>query len=92
MKPDQALALSELFKSLGDPTRVRILNALGEKERAVGDLADELEVSQSALSHQLRILRSQRLVTFRKDGKHSMYRLLDDHVLSVMAAAEQLGA
>ena len=92
MKTERAVALSELFKSLGDPTRVRILNALGKEERAVGDLADELEVSQSALSHQLRILRSQRLVTFRKDGKHSFYRLLDDGVLGVMLAAEQLNS
>ena len=86
LDPNKALMLSEFFKSLGDPTRVRILEALSHDERKVGDLAKELAVSQSALSHQLRVLRSQRMVTFRKEGKNAFYRLRDDSIIDVMRA------
>ncbi len=86
LEPERALELSELFKSLGDPTRVRILGALSLHERRVGELAKELEVSQSALSHQLRILRAQRIVTFRKEGKSAYYRLMNDSVMAVVRA------
>ena len=86
LDPSTALMLSEFFKSLGDPTRVRILQALSHEERKVGELAQELAVSQSALSHQLRILRAQRMVTFRKEGKNAFYRLKDDSIMDVMKA------
>ena len=72
--------LAELFKALGDPTRVRILSALADAEVCVGDLADALDMGQSAVSHQLRYLREMSLVATRRDGKHVFYRLDDDHV------------
>jgi DNA-binding transcriptional ArsR family regulator len=77
--------LAELFKALGDPTRVRILSALAGAEVCVGDLADALAMSQSAVSHQLRYLRETSLVATRRDGKHVFYRLDDDHVRGLFA-------
>lgn len=85
LKPHNAVQLSELFKSLSDPTRVRILSALSHQERCVNALADELHISQSALSHQLRVLRGQRLVTYRREGKNSMYRLEDPHIMELVS-------
>jgi len=67
---DSAAALAETFKVLGDTTRVRILDALGRAEVPVCDLAHLLGLTQSAVSHQLRLLRSLRLVKSRRDGKH----------------------
>ena len=75
-----AAALAETFKVLGDPTRVRILDAVGRAEVAVCDLAHALGLTQSAVSHQLRLLRSMRLVRSRRDGRHIYYRLDDDHI------------
>ncbi len=72
--------LSELFKTLGDPTRIRIMDALAKSELCVCDLAEMLELSQSATSHQLRVLRSNKLVKFRRYGKMVYYSLDDDHV------------
>ncbi|PYR00851.1 MAG: hypothetical protein DMF96_02030 [Acidobacteria bacterium] len=69
-----AAALAETFKVLGDPTRVRILDALARAEVAVCDLADVLGLTQSAVSHQLRLLRSMRLVRSRREGHH-LHRL-----------------
>ena len=75
-----AAALAETFKVLGDPTRVRILDAVARAEVAVCDLAHALGLTQSAVSHQLRLLRSMRLVRSRRDGRHIYYRLDDDHI------------
>lgn len=77
--------LSDLFKVLGDRTRLRILHILMGGERRVGDIADLMEMGQSAISHQLRVLRQARLVTFRKEGKTVFYSLDDDHVESLMS-------
>lgn len=77
---DEALRLAELFKALGDPTRVRIVAALSHTELCVDDLAQVLGMSQSAISHQLRLLRHLQLVAFRRAGRHAFYRLDDDHV------------
>jgi DNA-binding transcriptional ArsR family regulator len=71
-------ALAETFKVLGDATRVRILDALAREEVPVCDLAQLLGLTQSAVSHQLRLLRSMRLVKSRRDGKH-IYYVADDH-------------
>ena len=76
----EALRLSGLFKALADPTRVRMIAALMHTELCVDDLAELLGMTQSAVSHQLRVLRHLHLVQFRKEGKHSFYRLDDDHV------------
>ena len=72
--------LAELFKVFGDSTRIRILYALFETELCVGDIAQILNLSQSSVSHQLRILKSSKLVKFRREGKIMFYSLDDDHV------------
>ncbi|HWR41721.1 metalloregulator ArsR/SmtB family transcription factor [Sporomusa sp.] len=76
--------LAEMFKILGDPTRIKILHALSRHELCVCDIAETLSMNQSAVSHQLRTLRSAKLVKFRKEGKEAWYSLDDDHVISLM--------
>lgn len=78
--------LAELFKVFGDSTRIKILCALFEKELCVGDLSAVLNVSQSAISHQLRTLKQARLVKFRRDGKVIYYSLDDDHIKNIFDA------
>lgn len=80
----QFLFLAELFKALGDYTRVRILFALSVSELCVCALAEVLDMSQSAISHQLRLLRAARLVKYRKEGKNVFYALDDDHVQNLL--------
>ncbi len=75
--------LTEMFHLLGDATRVRILDALGRAELCVSDLAALLELSDSAISHQLRLLRSLRLVRARRDGRMVFYALDDRHVVDL---------
>lgn len=77
---DKIIDLSELFKIFGDSTRVKIINALLDNELCVGDIAQKINVSQSAVSHQLRILKDSKLVKFRKEGVMTYYYLADDHV------------
>lgn len=77
--------LAELFKVFGDSTRIRILFVLFEAEVCVCDLAQALNMSQSAISHQLRILKQNRLVKSRRDGKSIYYSLADDHVRMIIA-------
>ena len=74
------IRLAETFKILGDPTRVRILHALSLQELCVCDIASLLGTTKSAVSHQLRLLRSLRVVKFRKDGRIVYYSLDDSHV------------
>ena len=76
----QLAATAAIFKVLGDPTRLRLLFALLEEELCVCDLAEFIVASQSAVSHQLRLLRTARLVKFRREGKMIYYRLDDEHV------------
>lgn len=84
MPPEETLYdLAELFKIFGDSTRVRILYALFASEMCVCDLAALLNMTQSAISHQLRILKQARLVKFRKVGKVVYYSLSDDHVKTI---------
>lgn len=75
--------LADLFKALGDSTRVRILSALFQAEMCVCDIAALLGMSQSAISHQLRVLKQARLVKYRKDGKVVYYSLEDEHVKGI---------
>jgi DNA-binding transcriptional ArsR family regulator len=82
---DIAISLAELFKALGDPTRVKILFSLMTRELCVCDLSAVIGVSDSAVSHQLKILRTLRLVKFRRDGKILYYSLADDHVEKLFA-------
>lgn len=77
-------ALAETFSALSDPTRIRILSALGGQELCVIDLARFLGLTGSAVSHQLRLLRGQRLVKYRKEGKIAYYSLDDDHIRNLM--------
>ena len=81
------MSLAETFRTLGDPTRVKILQALSVEELCVCDLTKLLGVSESATSHQLRVLRSQRLVRYRKEGKMAFYSLDDAHIDSLMKVA-----
>lgn len=78
-------ALAETFAALSDPTRVRIISALGGQELCVLDLARLLRLTGSAVSHQLRLLRGQRLVKYRKEGRIAYYSLDDDHIRNLMA-------
>lgn len=77
--------LSELFKVFGDLTRIRILFVLFEAEVCVCDLANALNMTQSAISHQLRILKANKLVKSRREGKSVFYSLSDDHVRTIIA-------
>jgi DNA-binding transcriptional ArsR family regulator len=75
--------LTGIFRVLGDPTRVRILDALSRSELCVGKLARTLGITESAISHQLRLLRSARIVRARRDGRMIYYALDDKHVLAL---------
>lgn len=77
--------LAELFKVFGDSTRIRILHALLETELCVGDMAQILNLSQSAVSHQLKILKDAKLVRFRREGKIIFYALDDEHVRNILS-------
>ena len=84
--PGETEALAELFHQMSDPTRLRLLLALLGGERCVCELSREVGVSVSAVSHQLRSLRTARLVTGRREGRHVHYRLADDHVVELVTA------
>lgn len=75
--------LSQIFKAIGDPTRLKIIYVLSQSPLCVCDIANLLDMSQSAISHHLRLLRNLRLVKYRKDGKMVIYSLDDDHVLEL---------
>ncbi len=76
--------LADLFKLFGDSTRLRILFTLFEKDRCVGDIAALLDMTQSAVSHQLKILRDGKLIKSTRDGKSIIYSLADNHVKSII--------
>ena len=82
---DTVGALAETFKALGDPTRLRLLAALSKAELCVCDLAGLVGISESAASHQLRLLRALRVVRTRRDGRMVHYRLDDDHIARLLA-------
>lgn len=75
--------LAQTFKALADPTRLRIIYVLSKTPLCVCDIANLLDMTQSAISHHLRLLRNLRLVKFRKEGKMAIYSLDDDHVLQL---------
>jgi ArsR family transcriptional regulator len=81
---DELYDLAELFKVFGDSTRIRILFALFEADICVCDIAELLEMTQSAISHQLRILKNAKLVKNRREGKQVIYYLADEHVRSII--------
>lgn len=81
--------LAELFKVFGDSTRIRILFVLFEAEVCVCDLAQALNMTQSAISHQLKILKQNKLVKSRRDGKSIFYSLADEHVRTIIAMGRE---
>ena len=82
---DELYDLAELFKAFGDSTRIRILFALFEADICVCDLAETLNMTQSAISHQLRLLKQARLVNGRREGKQIIYYLADEHVRTIIS-------
>lgn len=82
---DVLYQMAELFKTFGDPTRIRILASLARQEMCVCDIAELLGMSQSAISHQLRVLKQMALVKFRREGKTVFYSLADSHVSTILA-------
>lgn len=82
---DELYDLAELFKIFGDSTRIRIMSVLLGEEMCVCDLAEVLSMNQSAISHQLKILKQAKLVKSRRDGKQVYYSLADDHVSTILA-------
>lgn len=84
--PDSELIfeLADLFKVFGDSTRLRIMVKLSDDEMSVSDIADALKMEQSTISHQLRVLRQNKLVRVRRDGKQMYYALDDDHVKKII--------
>lgn len=88
MPPESQLAdVAELFKIFGNLTRVRIIFVLFQHEECVMDIAQKLEMTQSAISHQLRVLKQSRLVTSRREGKTIFYALADSHISSIFGQA-----
>jgi DNA-binding transcriptional ArsR family regulator len=83
MSLEQAQQMAEFFNALADPSRLRLMSALSSQELCVCDLAAAVKVSESAVSHQLRILRSQRLVKYRRVGRNVYYSLADSHVMNL---------
>ena len=81
---DLLFDLAELFKIFGDSTRIKILFALLGRELSVNDIASVLSMTQSAISHQLRVLKTNGLVRFRREGKSLIYTLSDDHVTKIL--------
>lgn len=76
--------VSQTFKALSDPTRIRILNLLFHKEHSVNEIAEVLELRQSTVSHQLRFLKNLRLVKYRREGTSLFYSYDDEHVMNVL--------
>jgi ArsR family transcriptional regulator len=87
LSPEHVQSLADTFRVLGDPTRVRILDVLRTGERCVNDLAGRIGLSESAVSHQLRLLRTMRLVRVRRDGRLAFYAIDDHHILELLAQA-----
>ncbi|NLP19122.1 MAG: helix-turn-helix transcriptional regulator [Firmicutes bacterium] len=87
LSKDEIDQLAEIFKVLGDQTRIGIISTLSEGERCVQDISATLGMGISAVSHQLRILRGARLVKYRREGKHRYYSLDDEHVMTLFGMA-----
>ncbi len=82
---EKTALLAELFKNFGDETRIRIMYALYDDEVCVNDIAKALDMTQSAVSHQLRVLKQNRLIKGRREGKLILYSLADEHVRSLLS-------
>lgn len=84
-REQELLDLAEFFRVFGDSTRIKILYVLSQSEMCVCDIATLLQMGQSAISHQLRVLKQMRLVNFRRDGKTVFYSLSDGHIQTILA-------
>ena len=84
VKKETMEAIAELFKGFADPTRVHILWLLARGELCVTEISEAVELSQSAISHQLRLMKQMHLVKFRREGKNILYSLADDHVRTIL--------
>ena len=89
LSEDRLFELAELFRVFGDSTRIKILCALFTRERNVTEICEAVGMSQSAISHQLRLLKQADLVTSRRDGKAMIYALADDHVKTIINMAKE---
>ena len=88
--PENELSdLADLFKVFGDSTRLRILYSLFQGEKSVTEICEDLSMGQSAVSHQLRVLKANKLVALRREGKSSIYFLADDHVKTIIAMGKE---
>lgn len=87
LSADHVQSVADTFRVLGDPTRVRILDSLGGGEMCVNDLASRVGISESAVSHQLRLLRTMRLVRVRREGRLAFYAVDDHHILELLNQA-----
>ncbi len=85
----EVAGVSEIFKALSDETRTKVLYLLAEGELCVCDLADILQMSLPAISHHLRLLRTMRLVKYRRQGKQAFYSLDDDHIVQLIKVARE---
>ena len=85
----ELIELAELFKVFGDSTRIRILYDLMQGERNVTEITENLQMNQSAISHQLKILKTARLIKSRREGKMMIYSLADDHVKTIIAMGKE---
>ncbi len=86
---DLLIEMAELFKIFGDSTRIKILSVLSDGDKCVQEITDSIGSSQSAVSHQLRILKQARLVRNRRQGKQIWYSLADDHVKTILGMAKE---
>ena len=87
LSADHVQSVADIFRVLGDPTRVRILDSLGTGELCVNHLAGKVGISESAVSHQLRLLRTMRLVRVRRQGRLAFYAVDDNHILELLNPA-----
>ena len=81
--------IANLFKGFADPTRVHILSLLQNRELCVSEIAEAVELSQSAISHQLRLLKEMHLIKFRREGKNIWYSLADEHVKTILQMGQE---
>lgn len=87
---EEIIDIADFFKMFSDPTRLKILYLLDQKgEVGVGAIADSLNMSQSAISQQLKVLRASRLVRFKKNGRSIIYRLSDDHIHRILSLGQE---
>ncbi len=89
MNEDELCNLAELFKIFGDSTRIKILYDLYDGEKSVSEICEDLDMNQSAISHQLKILKTSKLVRFRRSGKAVLYELDDEHVKTIIAMGKE---